>query len=88
MRGHLQVQRGGSLADSAGRVVVRPVTGTVVAPEVPGVGDGHATQMGAHTDNDQPLGVLRALVVVLRVAQSVHGDRLLGGNLVFGSVNL
>ena len=78
MGGDFEVEGGRSLADAAGSVVVGAVAGAVVATEVPGVGDGHAAQMGAHADDDEPLGVLCALVVVLRVTESVHWDRLLG----------
>lgn len=77
MRGYLKIEGGGALADASGGVVVGPVAGAVVAAEVAGVGDGYATQVGAHPDDDQPLGVLGALLVGLRVAQLVEGHGLL-----------
>lgn len=45
------------------------VAWAVVAAEVSSVGDWYATQMGAHADDDEPLGVLHAVVVVLGIAK-------------------
>jgi len=83
---YLEVKRSGSLPDPAGGVVVGAVAGTVVATELAGVSDGHATQVGAHSENDEPLCVLDSLLVSLGVPQGggVHGTAL--GDFLCGSV--
>jgi len=62
-----------------GRVVMGAVAGTVVAAEFSRVSDRHTAQMGAHAENHQPLGVLHAFIVALRVAQGgrVHLSALI-----------
>lgn len=55
---HLQIERGRSLPDATGRVVVGTVARTVVSTEVTGVGNRDTTQVSADTDHDQPFGVL------------------------------
>lgn len=87
MGGYFEVKWGGSLADTAGGVVVGTVAGAVVAAEVASVGHGHAAEMGADADDYEPLGLRCALVVVLRITEGVYWDRLLRCNLVFGSVD-
>lgn len=58
-----------------------PVAGAVVASEVAGVGYRDAAQVGAHSDDHEPLGLDRALVVVLWVAQGFDCHGLFGGDL-------
>ncbi|TNN65384.1 hypothetical protein EYF80_024420 [Liparis tanakae] len=83
VEGNLQVEGGGAFPDAARGVVVGAVTGAVVTAVVAGVGDGHAAQMRAHAEDDDPAGVLDPVFVVLGVAQlgQVHagfrGDLLL-----------
>ncbi len=52
---HHQVLWRGALADAARGVVVRAVAGAKVAAEIASVGDGHAAQMRADANDDQPL---------------------------------
>lgn len=42
---------------------------TVVSSVVSGVGDGHTTQMGAHTEDDDSAGVNHSILVMLRVTK-------------------
>jgi len=72
----LQIERGGAFPDPARGVVMGAVAGAVVAAVLSSVSDGYAAQMGAHSDEDQPLVFLHALLVVLGVAQGcdVDGD--------------
>lgn len=60
--GHLQVQRGRSLANAPRRIVMGSVAGTVVAAKVSRVGNWHASQVCAHAQHNQPLGPLRSLL--------------------------
>lgn len=69
VRGHFQVEGGGTLPDPAGGVVMASVARAVVAPELPGIGDGHAAQVRAHADDHEPRGVLDPHGVGLGVAQ-------------------
>ena len=43
VRWDFEIERRGSLTNSARGVVMRAVTGTVIAAEIARVGDGHAT---------------------------------------------
>jgi hypothetical protein len=69
--GHLKVERRRALPDTARNVVVRTVARAEPATEVTGLTNGHTTQVGAHTNHDEPLGLLDALAVLLRVAKSL-----------------
>ena len=82
----LEVERCGTLPDSAAGVVVAAVAGTVVSTELPGVGDGDAAQVSAHAQDDQPLGVLDTLRVRLGVPQGGGVTRDLGLDLSGGPV--
>ena len=62
------------------------VAGAVVASELSGVGDGDAAEVGAHAEDDEPLGVLHALAVGLGVAQGRGVNGGLGLDLGGGSV--
>ena len=44
------------------------VAGAVVASELSGVGDGDTAEMGADTEDDQPLGLLHTLAISLRIS--------------------
>lgn len=52
--GHLEVKRRGPAADAAGAVIVRAVARAVPAVVVARVGDGHAAQVRAHAQHDEP----------------------------------
>lgn len=60
--GHLQIQRGRSLADSARRIVMGTVARTIVATPFTGICNWHASQMSADTNHHQPLGFLDTLL--------------------------
>lgn len=48
---------------------MRSVARAIVTAVVSSVGDWHAAQMSAYSDDDEPLRVLDAIVVVLSVAE-------------------
>lgn len=79
---HLEVEGRGALADAARGVVVGAVARAVVAAVVAGVGDGHAAQVSANAEHDEPVGPNRAVLVLLGVAQRRHVDALLARDLV------
>lgn len=81
-----QVQWSWALANTSGAVVMRSVARAKVAVEVTGVGDGHAAKMRADAEQDEPLGLLGAHVVRLRVAQAGHVDAALSLDLSLGAV--
>ena len=62
------------------------VAGAVVASELSGVSDGDAAEVGAHAEDDKPLGVFHALAVGLGVAQGRRVNGGLGLDLGGGSV--
>lgn len=62
------------------------VARTVVASPVPRVGDGHTPQVGAHTEDDDPLGLDHAILVVLGVTQLGQIHSLLRGDLLLRAV--
>lgn len=82
VRGNFQVEWRWSLADAAAGVVMWSVARTVVAAEVSGVGDWHATQVSADAEDDEPLRVLCTLVVVLSVTERGQGDWLFNRDLL------
>lgn len=81
-----QVEGRRALADAAAGVVMRAVARAVIAAIVAGVGDRNAAQVRANAEDDEPLGVLGALVVVLNVAEGRKGDGLLSCDFFGGSV--
>lgn len=66
---HLHVERGRTLADPTGCVVVGAVARTEPAVVVARSRNRHAAEMGAHAENDEQLRLLHAVQVRLRVAQ-------------------
>lgn len=84
--GNLEVEGGGAFSDAARGVVVGAVTRAVVTAVVAGVGDGHAAQMCAHPDDDDPAGVLEPVFVVLGVAQLRQVHAGLRGDLLLRAV--
>lgn len=52
MGGYFQIQGSGTFADTARGIVVRAVTGTIVATEITGVGNWYTTQMCAYTNDN------------------------------------
>ena len=66
---YLKIKRSRSLSYSATGIIMATMAGTVVTSELSGVGDGDAAEVGAHAEDDQPLGVLDTLGVRLGVPQ-------------------
>lgn len=62
-----QVEGGGAFPDATRGVIVGSVAGAVVAAKLASVGDGNASKVGAHADEDQPVVFLDTLLVVLGV---------------------
>ena len=65
---HLKVEWSRTLPDPAAGVVMTAVAGTIVTSELSGVGDGDTAEMGADTEDDQPLGLLHTLAISLRIS--------------------
>jgi len=72
--GNLEVQRSGTLANTTGDIVVGAVAGAEPAAKVTGLTDGHTTQVGADTQHDQPLRALSAVLITLRVTETLPLD--------------
>mmetsp|Transcript_11287 Transcript_11287/g.33451 ORF Transcript_11287/g.33451 Transcript_11287/m.33451 type:complete len:247 (-) Transcript_11287:63-803(-) len=73
VRRHLEVVRGRTLADTPRNVVVRAVARAEPALVVAGVRDGHAAEVGAHSEDDEPLCIAAdAVSVGLGIAQVGH----------------
>ena len=51
-----------------------PMARTEPAAKFAGFADGHAAQVGADADHDEPLGLLDAVGIGLRVAEGVNVD--------------
>ena len=66
---NLKVKRSWTLPDSSAGVIMTSVARTIVSSKFSGVGDGDTSKMGADSEDDQPLGVLHTLAVVLGVSQ-------------------
>ena len=66
---NLKIKRSWALPDSSAGVIMTSMARTVVTSELSGVGDGDTSKMGADSEDDEPLGVLHTLVVVLGVSQ-------------------
>ena len=62
MSGHFQIQGCGSFANATSGIVVRAVTGAIIAAEIAGIGNWDTTQMCADTNDNQPFGFLGALL--------------------------
>ena len=45
------------------------VAGTIVTSELSSIGDGDTAKVGADTEDDQPLSILHALAVSLRISE-------------------
>lgn len=69
IRRNLQVQWRRSLPYTSGNIVVRTVARAEPASKVTCLTDRHASQVGADTQHDQPLGLLNAVGVLLGVAE-------------------
>merc|ERR1711868_264901 len=76
---NLKVKRSWTLPDSSAGVIMTSVARTIVSSKFSSVGDGDTSEMGADSEDDQPLGVLHTLAVVLGVSQGgwVHGNTVL-----------
>lgn len=68
---NLKVQRGRTLPDTAGDVVVRTVAGAEPAAKVTGFTDRDTTKVGANTKHDKPLGLLNTVLIGLRITESL-----------------
>jgi hypothetical protein len=86
--GNLEVLRRGALADAARGIISRAVARAEIAAERPAIlalarAEGHAAEMGAYAQGDQPVGMafLGALLQRLRIAQARHGNRVGRGDL-------
>ena len=66
---NLKVKRSWTLPDSSAGVIMTSMARTVVSSKFSGVSDGDTSEMGADSEDDQPLGVLHTLAVVLGVSQ-------------------
>ena len=44
------------------------MAGTIVATKLSGISDGDTAQVGADTEDDQPLGFLHTLAISLRIS--------------------
>lgn len=64
-----------------------PMAGAVVAAPVPGVGDGHAAQVGADANDHEPGRVLHAVRIRLRMPQLGEWGFLFRINLLGSSEN-
>jgi hypothetical protein len=71
VRRDLQVQRRRSLSYAARNVVVRAVAWAEPASKVARLANRHTSQVRADAQHDEPLGLLHAVAVRLRVAQSL-----------------
>jgi hypothetical protein len=80
--GNFKVERGGTLTDTSGCIVMGSVTGTIVAAKVTSIGNGYTTQMSAHAQNDQPLGVARPFAISLGIPQGCHINGVFFANLL------
>ena len=67
-------------------VVVGAVAGAEPAAKVTGLTDGHTTQVGADTQHDQPLRALSAVLITLRVTETLPLDLAGFINLTLGTV--
>jgi len=71
IRRNLQVERRRPLSYAPRDIVVRAMARTEPATKVARLANGHAAQVRADTQHDEPLGLLHALRVLLRVAQGL-----------------
>lgn len=63
-----------------------PVAGAEPATEVAGLPNGHAAEVRAYAEHDEPLGLLDAVLVRLRVPQRLPGGVFGLGDLGAGAV--
>jgi hypothetical protein len=69
---HLEVERSRTLPYTSRDIVVRTVAGAEPASEVAGFADGHATQMCADAQHDEPFGLLDAVGVLLGITEGFN----------------
>jgi hypothetical protein len=69
MRRHFEIKRCRAFSDPTAGIVVGTVARTVVTAKVTRVGDRYASQMCANTQDYQPLGILRADIVLLWITK-------------------
>ena len=84
--GHLQIQRRRPPPYPSTHVIMTPVARTEPTPIIARLADRHTPQVRAHAQHDQPLGLLDAVSISLRVAQLADVDGFglfdLGGGAV------
>ena len=86
VRRDLQVERRRALPDATTHVIVTSVARAEPSVVVPRAGDGHAAEVRADAEDDEPLGLLDALGVGLLVAELAEAARLGVGDLGVCSV--
>jgi len=74
VRRHLQVEGRWALADPPRDVIMRAVAWAEPAAKVSRIWEWDAAQVGAHTNDNQPLRVLDTLSILLRVAEGGNID--------------
>ena len=79
---HFQVQRGGALANAPRRIVMRAVAWAEPAIVLTLARQRYAAEVGADTENDEPLLVHDALRVRLRVTKGLGVNRHCGCDLI------
>lgn len=67
--GDFQIEWSWSLTDATTSVVMGTVARAIIAAEFSRVGDWHATQMSADTEDDEPLWFLDTFTVLLGVTK-------------------
>lgn len=73
---YLKVEGCGSLTDTSRCIIMGSMAGTVVSTIITSVGNGYTTEMSAHADHDQPLGVLDSVFILLGITKTrvIHGS--------------
>ena len=85
--GHFQISRCRSLPDTTRSVVMGSVARAVVPAKITGIGDWHATEVSANSDDDQPIRMLNANIVGFRVAEFGDVHRLFTFDLLWRPVS-
>ena len=86
IRRHLQIQRSRPLSNPATDIVVTSMAGAKPAVIIPCSTNGYASQMRANSQNHQPLGLQRAIVISLFVPKLGEGYTSLRSDLGWGTM--
>ena len=84
--GHLQIQGRRPLPNPPTDIIMAPMARTEPPAVVPGLPNGHAPQMRADAQHDEPVGLLHAVAVRLRVPEGLPVFRLGVFDLGVGAV--